>query len=46
MFQTQLLSALHVLTQLILTVSLEGKCYFYPHFKDTETEAQSGQITR
>lgn len=47
MFQTQLLSALHVLTQLILTVSLEGKALFFiPILKILKQKHKSGQITR
>ena len=33
-----------MLTYLILTRNLSGKCY-YPHFTDEETEAQRDEIT-
>lgn len=35
-----ILSILHALTHLILTITLLGKHYTYPHFTDEEIEAK------
>lgn len=39
------LNALYILTYLVLTTTLEGKCYAYSQFTDEETEAQGGQVS-
>lgn len=36
---------LHILSHLILTMTLSGRCNSYPHFPEEATEAQAGGVT-
>lgn len=41
-----ILSALQILSYLILITTLRVRYYYYPHYRDKETEAQRGQFAQ